>query len=73
MVLIKAHNFASISPLSRMDDVTKHHLYVGPSIGKLHVMIQMLNNHYIIRELFFGKFLTFIYFFVVISFYLKRK
>jgi hypothetical protein len=42
-----------------MDDVTKHHLYITPSIGKLHVMIQLLMNHYIIRELLFGKILTF--------------
>jgi hypothetical protein len=41
-----------------MDDVTKHHLYITPSIGKLHVMIQLLMNHHIVRELFSGKFLA---------------
>jgi hypothetical protein len=56
-----------------MDDVTKHQLYIAPSIGKLHAMIKLLMNRYIIREFFFRKILTLKYFFVVISFFFKRK
>ncbi len=58
---------------SRMDDATKHQLYIAPSIGKLHVMIQLLINHCITREFFARKILTLKYFFVVISFFLKKK
>jgi hypothetical protein len=56
-----------------MDDVTKHHLYISPSIGKLHVMIQLLMNHYIIRELFFGKILTSKYFFCCTFLFSQKK
>jgi hypothetical protein len=65
---------ASISPLSRMDDMTKHHLYIAPSIGKLHVMIQLLMNHYIIRKLFFWQNFDFkIYILLYFPFYSKEN
>jgi hypothetical protein len=59
-----------------MDDVTKHHLYIAPSIGKLHVMIQLLMNNYIIRVIFwnfFGKILILKHIFCCNFFFSQKK
>jgi hypothetical protein len=59
-----------------MDDVTKHHPYIAPSIGKLYVMIQLLMNHYIIRVIFwkvFGKILILKYIFCCNFFFSQKK
>jgi cytosine/uracil/thiamine/allantoin permease len=57
-----------------MDDVTKHQLYIAPSIGKLHVMIQLLINHCITREFFSHKILTLNFIlFSVISFFFSKE